>query len=133
MRRRYHHLLRPECAKLSGAIDKNAKSREATPNAIFRVPPMKILITGSSGLIGSALIPVLTSQGHQVVRLVRRKVNAGEGVASWNPEAGRLEPSVFEGAHAVVNLAGENIGTARWTPNRKARLRESRGRGTKLL
>lgn len=94
---------------------------------------MKVLITGSSGLIGSALIPVLASQGYQVVRLVRRKIDREEGVASWDPEAGKLDPGVFEGVHAVVNLAGENIGTARWTPELKARLRESRVRGTRLL
>ena len=94
---------------------------------------MKILVTGSSGLIGSALIPVLNARGHQVVRLVRRKVNSEEGVATWDPEAGKLDPSAIEGASAVVNLAGENIGAARWTPELKARLRESRVRATKLL
>ncbi|MCL5005488.1 MAG: TIGR01777 family oxidoreductase [Acidobacteria bacterium] len=94
---------------------------------------MKILITGSSGLIGSALIPVLTAQHHQVIRLVRRKADSEEGVAQWDPEAGRLDPRTFEGIEAVVNLAGENIGAARWTPERKTRIRESRVRGTKLL
>ncbi|HVB29362.1 MAG TPA: TIGR01777 family oxidoreductase, partial [Terriglobia bacterium] len=51
----------------------------------------------------------------------------------WDPEAGKLDPGAFEGVDAVVNLAGENIGAARWTPERKARLRESRVRGTTLL
>ncbi|HVA01872.1 MAG TPA: TIGR01777 family oxidoreductase [Terriglobia bacterium] len=94
---------------------------------------MKILIAGSSGLIGSALIPVLKAQGHQVVRLVRRKADAEEGVASWNPAAGQLDPNAFEGVNAVVNLAGESIAAARWTSERKARLRDSRVQGTKLL
>ena len=95
---------------------------------------MTILITGSSGLIGSALIPVLKAQGHQVVRLVRRKADAeAAGMASWDQAAGRLDPGIFAGVHAVVNLAGESIAGARWTPKRKARMLDSRVRGTKLL
>ncbi len=134
-----HRLFRLECAKLSQEIDKNSRStnrgmsREEAPNAIFRAPPMKILITGSSGLIGSALISFLKAQGHQVVSLVRRKVDAEEGLASWDPKAGKLSPSVFEDVHAVVNLAGESIAAGRWTPERKRRILESRVQGTKLL
>ncbi|HUZ46546.1 MAG TPA: TIGR01777 family oxidoreductase [Terriglobia bacterium] len=94
---------------------------------------MKVLITGSSGLIGSALISALTAQGHQVVRLVRRRVNGEEGVAKWDPAAGKLDPAVFEGVDAVVNLAGESIAASRWTPARKSRMRESRVPGTRLL
>ncbi len=94
---------------------------------------MKVLITGSSGLIGSALTSALTVQGHQVVRLVRRTVNGEEGVAKWDPAAGKLDPAVFEGVDAVVNLAGESIAAGRWTPQRKARIRESRVPGTRLL
>ncbi len=94
---------------------------------------MKVLITGSSGLIGSALIVALKAQGHSVVRLVRRAAKGEEGRAGWDPETGKLDPDVFEGVDAVVNLAGENIGAARWTPERKKRMRESRVRATKLL
>ena len=94
---------------------------------------MKVLITGSSGLIGSALTSALTAQGHQVFRLVRRMVNGEEGVAKWDPTAGKLDPAVFEGVDAVVNLAGESIAAGRWTPQRKAWIRESRVPGTKLL
>ncbi len=94
---------------------------------------MKILITGSSGLIGSALVAHLTGQGHQVVRLVRRAVAPGEDVAVWDPTAGKLETSALEQADAVVHLAGESINALRWTDERKERMRKSRVSGTRLL
>jgi uncharacterized protein len=86
---------------------------------------MKIAMTGSSGLVGSALIPLLTQAGHDVVRLRRP--------AQWNPETGTVEPSAFLGADAVVHLAGENIASGRWTSARKHRIRDSRVKGTKLI
>lgn len=94
---------------------------------------MRVLITGSSGLIGSALIPLLEGQGHQVVRLVRRAVIPGEDAAGWDPASGKLEMSALERTDAVVHLAGENIGTSRWTNRKKERIRDSRVRGTRLL
>lgn len=94
---------------------------------------MNILITGSSGLIGSALIPLLTGQGHRVVRMVRGAAAPDEDVAVWDPDAGKLETSSLEQTDAVVHLAGENIGASRWTEERKKRLRASRVRGTQLL
>ena len=94
---------------------------------------MKILITGSSGLIGSELIPLLTGKGHQIVRLVRHKTAPGEDVAVWDPDAGKLETSPLEQTDAVVHPAGENIGAGRWTERQKKRLRESRVQGTRLL
>jgi len=94
---------------------------------------MKILVTGSSGLIGSALLLLLAGQGHQVVRLVRHPTAPAEDVAVWDPDAGKLELSALEQTDAVVHLAGENIGAARWTETQKKRVRESRLRGTRLL
>ena len=94
---------------------------------------MKILITGSSGLIGSALIPLLAGQGHHVVRMVRRLTAPGEDAVVWDPGAGKLELSALEQADAVVHLAGENIGAARWNSARKERMRNSRVNGTRLL
>lgn len=94
---------------------------------------MEILITGSSGLIGSALIPLLEGEGHQILRLVRHKKVAGEDVAVWDPEAGKLETSSLEQTDAVIHLAGENVGAAHWTKERKKRIRKSRIRGTQLL
>jgi uncharacterized protein (TIGR01777 family) len=87
-------------------------------------------VTGASGLIGSALVNRLMKDQHQVSRLVRRP--AGLGEISWDPDAGRLDPDDLEGLDAVVHLAGENIGV-RWTRARKAKIRSSRVRGTRLL
>jgi uncharacterized protein (TIGR01777 family) len=92
---------------------------------------MKILMTGSSGLLGSALIPQLTQAGHAVTRLVRTKTSGDEAI--WNPAQGVLDPGVFDGVDAVVNLAGENISAGRWTSSKKKRMYESRVQSTRLL
>jgi uncharacterized protein (TIGR01777 family) len=89
---------------------------------------MKVLISGSTGLIGSALIPYLESKGITGTRLSRR----GPDIA-WNPETGKLETSALEGFDAVVHLAGENIASGRWTAEQKQRIRDSRVKGTRLL
>ncbi len=93
---------------------------------------MKFAITGSSGLVGSALVPLLTSGGHEVVRLVRRAPRAKDEVR-WDPEAGTIDAAGLEGLDAVVNLSGENIAGARWSEARQALLRSSRLRPTELL
>jgi len=93
---------------------------------------MRILVTGSTGLIGSALVPFLRAGGHEVVRLARAPLRGEESVVLWDPEGGKLEPSALEGFDAVVHLAGENI-AGRWTAEKKARIRDSRVRGTRLL
>jgi len=93
---------------------------------------MKVLVTGSTGLIGSALVPFLRAGGHEVVRLVRAPLRVEERVVLWDPEAGKIEPSELEGLDAVVHLAGESI-AGRWTAEKKARIRESRVRGTRFL
>lgn len=97
---------------------------------------MKILVSGSSGLVGSALLPVLRSAGHEVVRLVRGPSGLsgpGDATVQWDPEKGELDGSRLEGIEAVVHLAGENIAARRWTAAQKARIRDSRVRGTALL
>ena len=91
---------------------------------------MHIVVSGASGLVGSALVPLLTSQGHRVSSLVRRKPRPGE--IRWNPAAGSLDPAALEGADAVVHLSGENV-ARRWTERRKARIRSSRVASTRLL
>lgn len=91
------------------------------------MPPMKILISGASGLIGSALVPFLTAQGHEVVPLTRNK-----GAISWDPETGDLDVDKIEGFDAVVHLAGESV-AQKWTPNAKTRIHNSRIKGTGLL
>src|SRR2546421_1037297 len=94
---------------------------------------MKILVTGSTGLIGSALIPSLKSKGHQVVRLVRSTPNDSATESYWNPEKGTLNGDEHEGIDAAVHLAGENLAEGRWTDEKKRRIRESRVKGTRLL
>jgi hypothetical protein len=94
---------------------------------------MNVLITGSSGLVGSALAPLLTSGGHRVIRLVRSEAGAGEGRVLWDPEAGTIDTASLEGLDTVVHLAGESIAAGRWTAAQKARILESRVKGTRLL
>ena len=95
--------------------------------------PMTIIMTGASGLLGSALIPFFTTGGHIVHTLVRRAPFPEKGEAFWDPETGRIDPSVFNGADAVIHLAGEHIGEGRWTGAKKRRIIESRTKGTALI
>ncbi len=92
---------------------------------------MRIAITGSTGLIGTALIAHLTALGHTPVPVVRRPATGNE--ISWDPAAGRLNPADLNGVDAVVHLAGAGIGDKRWTPAYKKVLLESRTRSTNLL
>lgn len=93
---------------------------------------MKILISGSSGFIGSALVSFLTEKGAQVTRLIRTQPKSGEAAVLWNPEKGNIETTRLKGLDAVVHLAGESI-IGRWTAGKKARIKESRAKGTRLL
>ena len=94
---------------------------------------MKVLISGSTGLIGSALVSFLTNAGHDVLRLVRSAPKSDGSEVHWDPESGRIDNAGLEGMDAVVHLAGENIGAGRWTRDRKARIFDSRVTGTRLL
>ena len=91
-----------------------------------------IVVAGSSGLIGRALVAELRRQGRAVQRLVRRPT-AGDDEINWDPAAGRLDGAALEGAGAVVNLAGAGIGDRRWTANRKQILWDSRIGSAALL
>jgi uncharacterized protein (TIGR01777 family) len=93
---------------------------------------MKILVSGSSGLVGSALLPALAAAGDEVVRLVRRK-SENEREIGWDPARGVSEPERLEGFDGVVHLAGEGIAAGRWTAERQKRIRESRVVGTRVL
>lgn len=96
---------------------------------------MRILITGSSGFIGQALMVFLCSKGHEVFGLVRREVEADpkKGLFFWNPEKGMIDPASLENMDAVVNLAGDNIFEGRWTKSKKERILNSRTQAAKLL
>ena len=93
---------------------------------------MKILISGSTGLVGSTLVPALQSSGHEVVRLVRSSGSDTQSI-TWDPMSGQLSAASLEGIDAAVHLAGENIAARRWTTAQKALIRESRVAGTRLL
>lgn len=93
---------------------------------------MNYLISGASGLIGTALCQRLHQQGHEVLRLVRRPAKSADEV-TWDPAARRLDPRVFEGIDGVVHLAGENVASGRWTASRKAEIESSRRTGTELI
>ncbi len=86
---------------------------------------MRVVITGASGLIGRALTDRLTTGGHEVVPLRRP--------ADWDPSTGAIDQAKLDGADAVVHLAGVGIAEHRWTPERKAAIRDSRTQGTTLV
>jgi uncharacterized protein (TIGR01777 family) len=90
-----------------------------------------VLVSGSHGLIGSALCSALEAGGHEVVRLVRGP--AGRGEVSWDPASGALDAASLERFDAAVNLAGAGIGDKRWTPDRKREIVDSRVKSTDLL
>ncbi|MBW1601591.1 TIGR01777 family oxidoreductase [Streptomyces sp. JJ66] len=93
---------------------------------------MRVAITGSSGLIGSALLHSLRRDGHEVLRLVRRPAEAGDEV-EWQPGRGDVDAAGLVGVEAVVHLAGAGIGDRRWTAAYKREIRDSRVLGTRTL
>jgi len=94
---------------------------------------MRILISGSTGLIGSALVSALETDGHEVHRLVRRHVEGTGPSVFWDPTNATIDATALEGFDAVVHLAGESIAGGRWTAAKMARIRDSRVDGTCLL
>ncbi|HTO02557.1 MAG TPA: TIGR01777 family oxidoreductase, partial [Opitutus sp.] len=92
----------------------------------------RILIAGASGVIGRTLIPFLRTQGHRIVRLVRRPARQSDEVY-WNPEVGELGEMALEGIDAVINLSGENVAGGRWTEARRGAIFRSRVDSTRTL
>lgn len=91
---------------------------------------MRVAIAGATGLIGRALDDSLRASGARVLRVTRSPTGADD--VAWEPNAGRIDAARLEGVDAVVNFAGENVG-ARWTEERKRRIRDSRVNGTALI
>lgn len=94
---------------------------------------MRILVSGSHGLVGGALIESLLSNGDSVSRLVREAPARASSDIEWDPEQGTIDRDKLNGFDAVVHLAGESIASGRWTPEKKQRIFESRIKGTLLL
>ena len=93
---------------------------------------MKLLISGSTGLIGEALTRAVQDQGHEVTRLSRGNAVTAPRVL-WDPVTGQIPLRLLEGFDAVIHLAGESIAAGRWTAARKKRIRDSRVYGTSNL
>ncbi|MGH3968755.1 MAG: TIGR01777 family oxidoreductase, partial [Mycobacterium sp.] len=91
-----------------------------------------IAVSGSSGLIGSALVTSLRSADHRVLRIVRRAPANGNEV-HWDPESGELDTGALRGVDAVVNLCGISVGQRRWSGAFKQNLRDSRITPTEVL
>ena len=95
---------------------------------------MDVLVTGSSGFIGSALVEALAETGHRPIRAVRTdRVPSGVDAIAWDPDAGKMDAGALEGIDGVVHLAGAGIGDKRWTDDRKRLIVESRTIPTRLL
>ncbi len=94
---------------------------------------LTVVVTGGSGLVGTALVAFLRTGGHEVRTLVRREPDRGADEFRWNPDAGSIDATVFDGADAVVHLAGAGIADERWTDERMRIIRDSRVKGTSLL
>jgi uncharacterized protein (TIGR01777 family) len=94
---------------------------------------LRVAITGATGLVGRQLTALLTSGGHDVVRLLRGPVGNAEQDARWDPRGGSIDADKLEGLDAVIHLAGESISDGRWSSARKREIRASRVNGTALL
>jgi uncharacterized protein (TIGR01777 family) len=95
--------------------------------------PLTFLISGASGVVGTALIPFLTTGGHRVVRLVRNQGTRQPDEIYWHPFKGHLDLTGIGPIDVVIHLSGENIGQGRWTPQKKKKIIESRSKSTRLL
>ena len=94
---------------------------------------MRVLISGSTGFIGNALVSALTDAGHQPVRLVRSTDPGDLPSVRWDPATESIDDGALEDIDAVVHLAGESIASSRWTDAQKARIMDSRVQGTRTL
>jgi uncharacterized protein len=95
---------------------------------------MKILISGSTGLVATHLMPTLSAKGHEIIKLVRKSPNSDNEI-QWNAETGFSEAEFAKlvGIDAVVHLAGDNVASENWSEDKKRKIRESRTVGTRVL
>lgn len=107
--------------------------RDLARHAAWDGPPLRVAMTGASGFVGSALRDFLTTGGHEVLPIVRRKPRRKHGEIYWDPMEGRIEGPRLEGVDAVVHLAGESISRGRWNAPKKKAIWRSRIVGTRLL
>ncbi len=96
-------------------------------------PPLKIVMAGASGLVGSELKSFLRCEGHEVRTLVRHPSDLQKGEIHWDPVKREIDSASLEGVDAVIHLGGENIGASRWTKERKEAIRVSRVQSTRFL
>ena len=96
------------------------------------LPPQRIAITGSSGLIGTSLVGHLKSEGHTVQRIVRRPVVAPDEI-QWDPKTGYVDIEALRGVDAIIHLAGVGVGDKRWNKRYKAEILNSRLLGTTAI
>jgi uncharacterized protein (TIGR01777 family) len=122
VRNRIERLLAYRYALLAGDLAAHARFADRGP--------LRVVVTGASGLVGRALAAFLATGGHTVLAVVRRR--AGPGEIAWNG-VDQIDAAALEGADAVIHLAGENIAGGRWTRGRRRRIRESRLAGTSLI
>lgn len=96
---------------------------------------MRIAITGSTGLIGSALTSTLSQQGHQITRIVRDSDyhDAQHATALWHPDQKKIDLQALENHEGIIHLAGENVAQKKWTPEQKQKIKKSRVEGTAFL
>lgn len=95
--------------------------------------PLRLLISGASGVLGSALNPLLTTGGHEVWTLVRRRPDRAKREIYWHPARGELNLAGLPAFDGVIHLAGDNIGAGRWTSAKKKQVIDSRVQGTGLI
>lgn len=108
-------------------------AQDLAAHAAYTGPPLHVCVSGAAGLVGSALVPFLTTGGHHVTRLGRAPARSPESVVRWDPAGGTIDAPGLEGMDAIVHLAGESVAGKRWTAATKSRILDSRIKGTTLL